>query len=127
MESIGPYIAVATLALGVIGYAVKLTWQVRSIENEFREHMDAQFDNVHRDVKTVERGSIERADILRQETGEMGAALRTKVHEVEVFTRDTFVRKDSFELVISRMEKSIEKMTDKLEEKIDKVIERFQK
>lgn len=132
MESqIGLYIAIVGLALTVVGTAVKLTWNARSLDKEIRddlrEYMDAQIDNLQRDVKTVENGSLERAEMLGRETGEMGAALRTKIHEIEVYTRDTFVRKDSFEQVISRMEKSLEKMTDKLEEKLDKAIERFQR
>lgn len=128
---IGLYIAIGGLALTVIGTAVKLTWNARSLDKEIREdlreYMDAQIDNLQRDIKSTERGSLERADTLRHETGEMGAALRTKIHDVEMFTRDTFVRKDSFELVIGRIEKSIEKMTDKLEDKIDKAVERFQR
>jgi len=125
VNEIGPYVALATFALAVIAYAVKLTWQVRSIDKEARDYMDAQIDNVQVDIKAVERGSVDRADTLRHETGEMGSALRTKIHEIEVYTRDTFVRKDSFELVVGRIEKSIEKMTDKLEDKIDKAVERF--
>lgn len=127
MAEVGPYIALGTFALLVIAYAVKLTWTVRSIEKEVREDMDAQIDNMKRDVKAVERGSIDRAETLRHETGEMGAALRTKIHDVEMWTRDTFVRKDSFDMVIGRLEKSIDKLGDKIEEKLDRLVERFQK
>ena len=84
-------------------------------------------ENLQHNISDVASSGITRADTIRHETGEMGAALRTKIHEIEVFARDTFVRKESFELVVGRIEKSIEKMTDKLEEKIDKAIERLQR
>jgi hypothetical protein len=83
--------------------------------------MDAQIDNVQRDIKTMERDSLARAETLRHETGEMGSAIRQKIHDVEMFTRDTFVRKDTFEAVMTRIEKSIDKLGDRLEEKIDKM------
>lgn len=121
MADVGIYIGIGTFALAVIGYAVKLTWQVTRIEQEIRDDMDAQIDNVQRDIKGVERDCIGRGDTLRHETGEVGAALRQKIHDVEMFTRDTFVRKDTFESVMTRIENSIEKLGDRLEEKIDKM------
>jgi hypothetical protein len=123
----GIYVAIGTFCLALLAYAVKLTWQVSRIEQEQREYTDAQVDNLKRDMTNLERDSVGRGDNIRQETGEMGAALRQKVHEMETWNRDTFVRKDSFELVVGRIEKSIEKMTDKLEDKIDKMAERFQR
>jgi len=127
VADVGIYIGIGTFALTVIGYAIKLTWQASRTEQEQREYTDAQIDNLRRDMMSVERGSLERAESLRHETGEMGSALRTKIHDVETWTRDTFVRKDSFDMVIGRLEKSIDKLGDKIEEKLDRLAERFQK
>jgi high-affinity Fe2+/Pb2+ permease len=121
------YVGVGTFSLAIIAYAITLTWRASRIEREQQQYTDAQIDNLREDVIGLERGSIERVEILRRETGEMGAALRTKLHEVETWNRDTFVRKESFEVVVNRIEKSIEKMTDKLEDKFDKVMERFER
>lgn len=121
MADVGVYIGIGTFAMAVVGYAIKLTWQVGRIEQEVRDDMDAQIDNVQRDIKTMERDSLARAETLRHETGEMGSAIRQKIHDVEMFTRDTFVRKDTFEAVMTRIEKSIDKLGDRLEEKIDKM------
>ena len=112
--------------LGIIAYAVKLTWKVRDLEAEIRRDIDAQVENLARDVSNLATLCASRAETMRHETGEVGAALRTKIHEVEVYTRDTFVRKDSFEMVIGRLEKSIEKLGDKLEDKLERVVERIQ-
>jgi flagellar motor protein MotB len=121
------YAAISTLCLAVIGYSIKLTWQASRIEKEQQLYTDAQTDNLRRDLTKAERSGIAQLDTLRREAGEMGAALRTKMHEMETWNRDTFVRKESFELVIGRIEKSFEKMTDKLEEKFEKMVERIER
>lgn len=127
MADIGTDIALATFGLAILAYAVKLTWQVSRIEQEQRDYVDAQVENLQRDISEAKASSLDRAETIRHETGEMGSALRQKIHEIEVWSRDSFVRKESFELVISRIEKSIEKMTDKLEDKLDKAVARFER
>jgi phosphoenolpyruvate synthase/pyruvate phosphate dikinase len=127
VAEVGIYIGIGTFGLTVIAYAVKLTWQVTRIEREQGAYIDAKIDDLRRDMVNVDRGSLERAESVRHETGEMGSALRTKIHDVETWARDTFVRKDSFDMVIGRLEKSIDKLGDKIEEKLDKLAERFQK
>lgn len=127
MPDIGIYISGGTLLLGVMGYVAKLTWKIRDLESDTHLSVDSQIDNVTRDLNNHQASVAERFDAMRHEAGEMGSALRTKIHEVETWNRDTFVRKESFDLVVSRFEKSLEKMTDRLENKIDKAIERFQR
>lgn len=120
----GIYIGLASLALAIIAHAVRVTWQVSRIDKEIREYNDAQVDNLARDITKLERAGMERAETLRHEFGETGTALRTKIHEVETWNRDTFVRKDSFEMVISRIEKTMEKAVDKIENRIEQMFER---
>ena len=121
------YVGIGTFCLLVLGHAIRLTWQTTRIEREQQVYTDAQVDNLRGDMVAAERESSDRVDTLRREAGEMGAALRTKIHDVETWNRDTFVRKESFELVIGRIEKSFEKMTDKLEEKFEKMVERIER
>lgn len=119
------YVSIGT-ALAAIGYAVRLTWKASRVEKELREDMDAQVDNLQRDVVKLERAGLERAETIRHEFGETASALRQKIHEVETWNRDTFVRKESFELVVGRIEKSIEKLGDRFEDKLDKLVEKIQ-
>lgn len=123
MADTGIYLAAASFAAAIVGYAIKLTWQVSRIEQEQREYTDAQIDNLQRDITTMAAASVERAETLRHDVGEMGSALRTKIHEVETWNRDNFVRKESFDLVVSRIEKSMEKLGDRVEEKLEKLWE----
>jgi phage host-nuclease inhibitor protein Gam len=120
------YLSVGTL-LALVGAIVKLTWGASKVAQEIREEMSAEVDNLQRDISSLTRTSADRAETLRHEFGETGNALRTKIHEVETWNRDTFVRKDSFDMVIGRLEKSLEKMSDKIEDRIDRLADRLQK
>lgn len=121
MADTGIYIAIGTFCLAIVVYAVRLTWQVSRIEKEQQEYTDAKIDNLQQDMAKLEREGV---GVLRHDTGEMGSAIRQKIHEMETWNRDTFVRKDSFELVIGRLEKSMEKLGDRVEEKLEKFWEK---
>lgn len=107
-----------TFAAGVIAYAVKITLYIRDLEKGMRSEMEDRTNE--RDQQLNDRDAR-----LHREIGETFHAQRTKIHEIEMWTRDTFVRKDSFEIVVGRLEKSIEKMTDRLETKIDRLDEKI--
>lgn len=121
----GIYISAAT-AIALVAHAIRATWHIRGIETEIRTDMDAQIDNLQRDITKLEKAGMERAETLRHEFGETGSALRTKIHEVETWNRDTFVRKESFEMVVGRIEKTFEKSVEKLEKSIEKLGDRFE-
>ena len=123
-EIIGAIVSVVGIMLSVVGMAVKTTRAVSKSETELRSDMDAQVDNLQRDIARLERDAIARGDTYRQEFGETASAIRQKLHDVEVFTRDHFVSKDSFELVVGRLEKSIEKLGDKIEDKLERFFQR---
>lgn len=127
------YLSVGTL-VAVIGYAVRLTWKVRDIERDIQKNtdeqidkVDAQIDNVSRDLTNHQALTADRFETMRQNTGEMGAALRGKIHEFEVFSRDHFIGKDTFAATIGRIEKMFENFGDRLERRFDKIDERFDK
>lgn len=126
-----------TTAIALGAYAVKLTWQLSRVEKEVRADavkgdkelgvsMEAQIDNLQRDMGKFHHSGMERSDVIVREFGETVAAVRQKIHDVETWNRDTFVRKDSFEMVVGRLEKSIEKLGDKIEDKLERLFERAQ-
>ncbi len=115
MDSIAAvWIAGMTFAALVIAYAVRITWAIGSNNESIRSDMEERFAERDRNI-------AERDTRLHREIGETFAAMRGKIHEMEMWNRDHFVRKESFELVVGRIEKSIEKMGDKLEEKLDQM------
>jgi hypothetical protein len=120
----GIYVGLGT-AVAILVHAVRATWKLSRVEKELRDYFDAQVDNLQLDVAKLERSGTERAETLRHEFGETGTALRTKIHEVETWSRDTFVRKDSFETAISRIEKTTENAVNKIDKRLDSMFEWF--
>lgn len=117
MADLAIYIS-GTAALSAVGLAIRVTWLLSRIEKSLR-------DDMRKDVSRLEREAVVRGESYRQEFGETAAAIRQKIHDVEVFSRDHFVSKDSFEAVVSRFERTVEKMTDRLETKFDKAVDFF--
>jgi uncharacterized protein YPO0396 len=123
----GLFCAVAPGGGGVV-------WKLTRVESGIREKIESETDvlneklaKVHERLAGVEKQQIEEIAILRREAGESIAAIRTKVHEIETWARDEFVRKGSFETVVSRMEKGIENLGEKIERRLDKMAERIEK
>lgn len=79
-------------------------------------------DESKRDIARLEQDARERGDTYRNEFGETCSAIRQKIHDIEVFSRDHFVTKDNFESAIRRIENSFDKMTDRLENKLDQAV-----
>jgi Sec-independent protein translocase protein TatA len=68
----------------------------------------------------------QRQDRQMREVGETVSAIRQKIHDVETWSRDTFVRRDSFQSMISEVRAALvelgirlEKRLERMEEKID--------
>lgn len=85
------------------------------------EQIDAEFENIQRDVTKLEVLVLDQSNTIRREVGEQGHALRSKIHEFEVFSRDSFVSKASFQAVVDRIERAFDKNSDKIDVKIDKI------
>lgn len=124
VSEIVPYITIAMFIMGLIAHSVKITARFAKSEKDLRQEFYAQLDNLQRDMKKLE---TETMDVYRRDVGETAAAIRQKIHDVETWNRDTFVRKDDFDLVIGRIEKSLDKLGDRFEEKIDALLDRMQK
>lgn len=132
MQEYGIYLNIGTLAALALAVAGGV-WKIRDIEKnirdegseqdtELRDHLEAQIENVQRDQQNHERNTVAGFETLRHEVGETGLAIRQKIHDVELFTRDTFVEKEHFERSIERIETSIDKLGDRLEAKIDRSV-----
>lgn len=102
-------VAVATLLLNVViavkGGAWGLSDRLAAMESRLANTMAAHRTEIDSAFET-----------MRRETGETAAALRTKIHEIETWARDEFVRKNSFENALSRIEKSVDRLSEKLDE-----------
>lgn len=125
MADYGFYLSIGTLA-SLIATTASVVWKFAQSEQQNREWTEALVEDMRHDMAELERETLGRFEVLRQETGEQGHALRTKIHEVETWSRDNFVRNENFEAAVIRLTNSIEKIGDKLEAKIDRAVERLQ-
>lgn len=135
MSDFNFYAAVAAAVTLVGGAAGVVTWVYgieRSLRRDWDEHrevVDARFENIEHDMHKLDndivksgRDVLESMEGLRRETGEIGLALRTKIHDFELFVRDHFVTIPSFDSFTGRIESTMEKRFDALDKKVDTVI-----
>ena len=52
--------------------------------------------------------------------------LASKIYQVEIWARDEFVRKGSFEMVVARLEKSMDTLGSKIEAAVEKMAARIE-
>jgi len=120
-------IALAGLFLTIAMGGGGVVWKITRMGNEIRDHIDTETRILNSKLADIQRQQLEEVAGLRREAGESIAAIRTKVHEIETWARDEFVRKGSFETVVARMEKGIEGLGEKSERRLDKMAERIEK
>lgn len=78
---------------GARGEVRKITDAVNKLSKEMKEHADED---------------TARFEQIRRETGEVVAAIRTKVNEVELYARDTFVRRDTLRDAMDSQSRTLE-------------------
>ena len=83
--SIGVLVSIAALVVNVLVVVVGGAWKLGRVELALR-------DAITESKREVE----DRLDKNSREFGEVAAALRAKIAEVELYTRDNFVRRDAY-------------------------------
>lgn len=101
-----------TLAIQWTRYEAKLAEVKADADNALQVAAEAA-EGIKRFDDEIDRG--------RRDAGEGLTGMRAKIHEIETWSRDEFVRKTSFEAVIARMEKSQERRDDALDQRLDRI------
>lgn len=105
------WIALAAFALNALVTVAAMTWQLSRVELRLSEKI------------TDERQEIdEHLERQAREFGEVAAALRQKVHEIEVWARDTFVRREGFYQVRDDLKNDIKDMGAQINTRIDQLV-----
>ena len=103
-----PLIAAATLGIMVLSSVGGLVWKLSRIEIGLRAECE---------VKVAELEKKHAIEI---------AALSAKLYQIEIWSRDEFVRKGSFEIVIARMEKGFDQLRGEITQRLDKMTDRIE-
>lgn len=100
-------VSVASLVLVILSSVGGLVWKLSRIEIGLRAEAAAEV-----------------AEIRAHQAQEY-AALSAKLYQVEIWSRDEFVRKGSFETVITRMEKGFGDLRSEISGRLDRLTERL--
>ena len=122
---------VAIAILGVLfttgGVIAAVTYKISGLETKITKMLADEREVTGTKYISIRKDFADEVDAVRREVGEMGNALRTKIHEVETWSRDNFARRGSLgEMRIDMnqqfqsLTKAIEKRFDKIEDKIDR-------
>ena len=69
---------------------------INSVSKELRDLVQSSRDEIDRKIDAAAQTGAETADRVRREFGETVQAMQNKIHEFEKWSRDTFVKRDSF-------------------------------
>lgn len=107
-------IALVTLVAGLLGLIIRGVWNLSrklgNVEKCLRDDINKSRDEIE-----------QQQDRHSREFGETVAAMREKIREVELFCRDTFVRRDSFYMVRDDLVTSMNSLGDKIEARLERM------
>lgn len=103
-------IALLSLILNVLVALAWLTIGLAKIKQAISSEIERHRERFEHDV-----------DSIRLNIGEVAAALRQKVTEVELFTRDTFMRRDSFYETINSVRQDIRGQFEKIDTRLERM------
>lgn len=114
---------IGTLCLQWVRYERRLTEVKAEAENSLHVAADAEQEAkaAHQKSDALRQDSVEARDRLRRDFGETVSAMQHKIHELETWSRDEFVRKKSFEDVIGRIEKGMEQRDERLDKRLERM------
>jgi hypothetical protein len=75
---------------------------------------------------TMQAEAAQLAAAAQAEAIKLVSATNEKIYQVEIWARDEFVRKGSFEIVISRMEKSLGGLRNEIASRLDNMTDRIE-
>ena len=108
--------AIASFILNCTVALIGLTWGLKKIGDKINERIDEHRERFDYEVSEVRKGA-----------GEMGIAIRAKIQEVELYIRDTYVRRDSFGAVMDQFRSEwrgqfelLNSRLERMEKKIDR-------
>lgn len=107
-------VALATLVLSFVVSAISGTW----ILGKSRAKLTEKIDEVRLEL---ERKIDQETDIAVHDFGETVSAIRAKINEMELWNRDTFVTKATFNLVAAQNRDFWQRFEDKLDRRLDRI------
>ncbi len=126
--TVGEILALVAVATNLIAAIVGLTWGVGRIKEQIEDKVLTKFEVAEEKIlaKVVSHitGAVMESELkVERVFGEIAAALREKIVQVEFFVRDNYVRQKDFETMVKAIEGRFDRLQETLnrfEEKLDK-------
>jgi len=112
-------IAAASLETVILTSAMGVVWKLTRTEVSLRGEFNTE-------TAKIRAEAAKETATIRAEAAKEITALNAKVYQVEIWARDEFVRKGSFDIVVARLEKSMELLGAKVEGAVDKMATRIE-
>lgn len=112
-------VAIGSLEIVILSSAIGVVWKLTRTEVSLRSEFNKEVAAIRADA------AREVASIRAEAVAEL-AAVNAKVYKIEIWARDEFVRKGSFDMVVARLEKSMELLGTKVETAVDKMATRIE-
>lgn len=130
-----------TIGLGALGFLITWTGMwfgagrfVEQMRAEFKKHVGDERDKIVSEIKKIEKDFHESQRDQDHNFGEVGAAMRqyianveNKVREVEIWGRDNYVQKSEFEKATDRLADTIKSMGADIKADIRQLNEKIEK
>jgi len=130
MQEWSVVISAIGLAIVTLSSVGGLVWKLSRIELALRSEFAkavADFKDDHvRELATVKTDHGREISNLKAAHSGQIAALSDKIYQVEIWARDEFVRKGSFEQVIARVERGFSDIKSEIAGRLDKMSERIE-
>ena len=114
-------ITVFGFALNLVVLAVGGTWKLTRVEASINATITKHKEEADEKLIELERSWENRTVESERRFGEVGTALRQKIHEIETWSRDQFMRKESFNEGISRVEKTLDENNKRMETRLMRI------
>ncbi len=108
---------VVVVLVGGAGFFLAMRYDIRLLRHDFRV-LEQRQTILDENVKALDQKIDAEIDANRREHGEVIRAIRQKLNEVELFVRDTFVRKETFAPVMLRIENDVKSVGDRIETRL---------
>jgi hypothetical protein len=114
-------VAISGAALTAGGIIVSVTWKIGGIERTFVSAIATERASINAEHTAIRNSIANEIESLRRTMGEVGASLRQKIHEVEVWNRDNFARRDSVGAMRIEISEQFKTLTDQIDKRLDRI------
>ena len=118
----------AMLAVAIVGVLftaggviATVTWKISGLETKITKMFAVEREATGTKHEAIRKEFANEIDAVRRDMGEVGNALRAKIHDFETWSRDNFARRGSLGEMRTDMNQQFRSLTEAIEKRFDKI------